>query len=368
VKSKRDICIISSEFPPQPGGIGSHAYNLAKQLHLQGKSVTVLTDNRSATGKEEAVFDFKCIVPVQRVRVTQPRILMYLTRVWKAFKLVKKNRILLVSGKFPLWLGAVLGLFFPIKKIAVVHGTEVNFKHKLLKKSVDIALSRYQHIIAVSNHTKTLLTPANRLKCVVIPNGIDPDKFDACKEIQYALKGDLRLITVGNVTHRKGQLNVIRQLPELRKVFPDIHYHVVGLPTCKEEFLKVADALKVKEMVTFHGVLPDETLKACLLNSTVFVMLSSETVTGDIEGFGIALLEANYLGVPAIGANGCGIEDAVLEGSSGHLITYNDTEAFIKAIRNIGNHQKRFAQEAAKWGNKHRWENVIHDYLKYLNA
>lgn len=366
MKEQKQVFIISSEFPPQPGGIGNHAYNLAKHLQNHGKTVTVLTDNRSVSGSDEIQFDANCAFKVVRVPVTKPRIFMYLLRFWKALQLIKKHNILIVSGKFPIWLGAILSLVSSLKKIAIVHGTEVNFKKNLLKKSIDFALNRYQKIIAVSNHTKNLLTPNNQLKCVVIPNGFDPDKFDSTREQEIDLEGNPALITVGNVTERKGQLNVIKQLPHLRKVFPELHYHIVGLPTQKEEFLKEAAALKVAQHITFHGVVPDVLLKTYLLKSTIFVMLSSETATGDVEGFGIAVLEANYLGIPAIGATNCGIEDAVLEGKSGHLINYNDSEAFVNAITSILKSKEVYKKEAIKWGNKHCWENVIQEYLKNL--
>ena len=65
---------------------------------------------------------------------------------------------------------------------------------------------------------------------------------------------------------------------------------------------------------------------------TLLTPRSSPTATGDVEGFGIAILEANALGIPAIGALGCGIEDAIENYSSGILINYLDTEAFKNAL------------------------------------
>ncbi|WP_340203169.1 glycosyltransferase family 4 protein [Ascidiimonas sp. W6] len=366
MKEAKEILILSSEFPPQPGGIGNHAYNLAKQLQLQNCKVSVLVDNRSEAGEEEKVFDEACVFEVYRIPITRPRVLMYFSRIRKAFKLARNHKTIIVSGKFPIWLGAFIKLFYSVKIIAVVHGTEVNFKQTLLRKSIDAALARFPKIIAVSHHTKSLLTETNQLKSVVIPNGIDAQKFNQVKANKKELVGNPKLITVGNVTHRKGQLNVIRQLSDLATAFPEIHYHSVGIPSCKDEFLKEAIALGVEEKLTFHGALSDADLKGCLLESTIFVMLSSETDSGDIEGFGIALLEANYLGIPAIGAKNCGIEDAILEGKSGHLIVYNNTEAFIEAIQKITIAQESYQEEAIRWGNKHQWENVIHEYLKHL--
>ncbi len=45
--SKSNIVIVSSEFPPQPGGIGNHAYYLGLYLAKNGYTVTVIADQRS---------------------------------------------------------------------------------------------------------------------------------------------------------------------------------------------------------------------------------------------------------------------------------------------------------------------------------
>ena len=36
-----------------------------------------------------------------------------------------------------------------------------------------------------------------------------------------------------------------------------------------------------------------------IYDSNIFIMLSNNLISGDVEGFGIAILEANYFGLPA---------------------------------------------------------------------
>ena len=67
------------------------------------------------------------------------------------------------------------------------------------------------------------------------------------------------------------------------------------------------------------------------LASDVFVMLSSPTSTGDVEGFGIAIIEANALSLPSIGAKDCGIEDA-LEIRDGIYGILSDTKRSTRCI------------------------------------
>ena len=57
----KNILFISTEFPPGPGGIGNHAWNIARQLDKQF-SIDVLTISDYVTNKECLEFDKKEII------------------------------------------------------------------------------------------------------------------------------------------------------------------------------------------------------------------------------------------------------------------------------------------------------------------
>ncbi len=363
----KHILIVTSEFPPQPGGIGSHAYNLTKNLCLNGFEVDVITDYRSFSGEEERHFDNNLNFKIHRITRTKLRLVMYLKRIIFLFKLIRNSGVVIASGKYSLWIVAFSSLFYKRKFIAVIHGTEVNFNHKLLKISIDRSLKRFSKIIAVSNYTKSLIAPVIQKKVVVIPNGIDVSKWDALNNGKLELKGYPKIITVGNITERKGQLNVIKHVPELIKVYSQLHYHCVGIPTKKVKFLKAATGLKVDSYITFHGRVSDEKLQQLVQSCDVFVMLSSPTTSGDVEGYGIAIIEANYLGLPSIGARDCGIEDAISNNKSGILIPYNDSSAFLNALNEVLSEYENYRFEAKQWALQHTWDLIIKHYIKALN-
>ena len=364
--SRKHIVIVSSEFPPQPGGIGNHAYNLALHLSHQDYNVEVIADQRSVNGTEEQDFDSKQPFEIIRITRYKLRILMYLKRIIKTFIRLKHTDYVIATGKFSLWNVAALSLFQNIKTLAVIHGTEVNFKSVLLRKSIDFSLKKMDKIVAVSNYTKSLISHLN-VAVDVIPNGIDLSQWHKDNQTKIELIGSPVITTVGRVSSRKGQLNVIHQLPELIKQFPDIHYHCIGIPSEAEAFKNVAKQLKVDAHVTFHGKLELEALKQHLMATDIFVMMSSESQSGDVEGFGIAILEANALGIPAIGAKGCGIEDAINNGVSGVLIPLNDSEQFIHAIKSVLKEKSKYQREAMQWAKQHDWSNIIIKYTTLLN-
>lgn len=367
MNKERKILIITSEFPPQPGGIGNHAFHLAKFLQKKDIEVDLISDQRSKANDEEVAFDRQLDFKVHRIKLHNLRWIMYFKRLFLGFKLVKQNEIIIASGKFSLWIVAFYSFFFNRKYIAVIHGSEVNFENALLKRTINYAIKCFDKIIAVSNYTKQLIGYLNLNNITVIPNGIDCSQFNH-DIVEVDLPGSPKLITVGNVTERKGQLNVIKHLPELIKGFPDLHYHCVGLPTQADEFFNIAKQLNVQNYVTFHGRVSNERLQGLLNASDIFVMLSSETKSGDVEGFGIAIIEANYYGLPAIGSLDCGIEDAVEDGKSGELIYYDDTEGLINAIQTIMNNKKLYHDNARKWSHKHDWNRIIDYYIKEIES
>ena len=375
VRTLKNVLLVTSEFPPQPGGIGNHAHHLAKHLQLSQFKVKLISDQRSETGLEEHAFDATLAFEVYRVAKTKFRFIMYLKRIQLVFKLIKNSQTVMASGKFSLWVVAFASLFYNRTFVAIVHGTEVNFKSFVLKRSINLALKRFTKIIAVSNYTKSLIDHLNHNNVSVIPNGLDflpvggqVSKWETKTQKPMAIKGHPKLITVGNVSERKGQLNVIKLIPEILQTFPELQYHCVGIPTEAERFLKVARALNVEGHVTFHGKVDDERLRQFILASDVFVMLSSATATGDVEGFGIAILEANAFGVPAIGALGCGIEDAIHDGKSGLLIQHDDAKAFITALQQLLDHKTEFSKEAKAWAQGHDWKLIIKKYIEVIEG
>src|SRR5690606_10320707 len=355
--------ILTSEFPPQPGGIGNHAYNLAEGLQANGFEVQLVCDTRSSNGEAEREFDKMLSFEVIRISRKKILLLSYLNRIKTAFKLTKNSELILCSGKFSLWLGAFLSFFFKRKFIAIIHGSEVRLPNIVLRKLTDISLKRFDKIIAVSKYTKSLVSHLSLKNVEVIPNGFQMGNETIPKINNNPVPV---LITVGNVTARKGQHNVINALPVLLKKYPDLKYHIVGIPTEKERLGKLALDLKVEDAVIFHGKVSEEEKLELLKQSDIFVMLSEATKTGDVEGFGIAIVEANALGIPAIGAFGCGIEDAIKDGFSGKLINNKDPKQFREALKEILNNYETYSKNAKSWSNSFTWEKVIGSYLEVL--
>ena len=360
--------IFTSEFPPQPGGIGSHAWNLGCELSRRGFSVLVVADGRPGGEQEERAFDsaapFKILrTPFGLVGVRQlRRIGLYLQqlRQWKP-------DCIIASGRFPLL--SVAGTPTAAAKAAILHGTEAGASGSVLKKITLAAVARFAALIPVSRFTRAVfeLDPGDS-RVSVIPNGASSDRFANHIGDNGSFAGSPCLTTVGNVTYRKGQDNVIRALPALLRRFPDLVYHIAGIPTEKDAFLELARTLGVENHIVFHGAVSDSELAGLLRATAVFLMLSSVTASGDVEGFGIAILEANLLGVPAIGARGCGIEDAIDHGVSGLLVDAKDPGSVAAAVALVMKNRDAFSKGALDWVARHSWSAVGDRYERVLKS
>lgn len=335
------LLIFSSEFPPGPGGIGTHAYEIAKQLSRSNWNVSVISPQAYASQEEVAAFNRSQPFPI--VQLNSPAIApLKAAQRW----LVKKRWIkewqpdvILASGQRAVWLAASLPHRLPW--VAVGHGTEFGSSIGWAKRITRWSFQQATSVVCVSQYTRQQMfavgiRPRSER---VIPNGADDSRFQLLPQSLVAktrqtlgIGPSQLLITVGNVTERKGQNVVIRALPHVLKQIPDAHYLIAGLPTKKKEFLKLAEDLGVAAHVHFLGRVDAAALIEYLNCSDLFVMTSQHTANGDFEGYGIAVVEAALCGVPAVVSANSGLAEAVIDQKTGLVVPQGDEISTARAI------------------------------------
>ncbi len=365
---KKNLLLVTSEFPPGPGGIGNHAYNLARGLVKRNYSVRVISIVRD----REAESKFDQEQPFSIERIPSGKIFQKASLIVKSInKLSRDTSLTIVASGLAMLVicgaYAVLTRNSRIKFVLIAHGIDINPTSLVYRKLVSFAIKGFDRIIAVSTYTASKIKGVEQAKIQVINNGFDPDKFQM--DVGSIEKSRLEyptLVTVGSVTFRKGQINIINALPILLKVYPAIHYHMIGIEKDKSELFLLAKKLKVETAITFHGALPDAQVQQQLLQSDIFLMLSNHTSEGDFEGFGIAVLEANYLGIPAIGSRESGLRDAIKDGYSGFLIEPKNIEELKAATTHILDDLEGFKSRAREHALNFRWDKVIEQYVAVL--
>src|SRR5690606_37495847 len=157
-------------------------------------------------------------------------------------------------------------LFFKRDYVAVLHGREVQLGNPILRRVTNWSVERFNTEIAVSHSLASLVDHLKLKNIVVIPNGFEVKLVTDCS---HTPSGAPKLITVGNVTERKGQHNFIAALPVLLKKFPELEYHIVGIRTKREKLERLAAQLGVADAVIFHGKVSESRKQELLLESDV---------------------------------------------------------------------------------------------------
>ena len=89
-------------------------------------------------------------------------------------------------------------------------------------------------------------------------------------------------------------------------------------------------------------------------------------VRGDMEGFGVVMLEAGACGTPAIAANLEGIQDVITDGVNGHLVKSGDSTGFADAILNSQTTPTARARTREHTTANFGWPNVADLYVRKL--
>jgi glycosyltransferase involved in cell wall biosynthesis len=370
LNESKKILIITSEFPPGPGGIGNHAYNLAKYLRKNKTGVRVLAVSDFVNKKEEEEFDAGLNYDIFRFPRFKSRVWTYLRRI-KAIWYTLRNKNfthVIFSGRFSLLASLVIRKKNKLKFIAIAHGGDINAENSLIKFTVNRALMKMDLIIPVSNFSKSKITAdASPDKIIVIPNGFDFEELGHLNINEKILpNGSVNLVTVGTVWPRKGHHNVINALPKIISEHPHTKYNIIGRHADLTQVKEFFEEPKLKQYMNIYGEVSNEEMFRILNQSQIFIMLSESQSSGDFEGFGIAVLEANYFGLPAIGSRNSGLEDSINNGVSGILVDPKNPAEVSDAVNKILQNYKKFSAGAREWAMKHHWSNIIKKYLEAI--
>lgn len=375
------LLLLSSEFPPAPGGIGTHAHQVATELTRLGWEVRVVTRQDYTTPEETETFNrqqpFK-VIPL-RPMPGAPLEVLYRLAVAERQVHVWHPDVILASGGRTVWLASWLRNFVPVPWVAVGHGTEFGVRAAWQRRLTTTAFDRADAVVSVSEFTRgqMLRLGVKPRRDLVIPNGAEEARFDVLPEekvraflAEKGLSGRRLILTVGNVTERKGQEVIIRALPEVLKKVPDAHYVMAGLPTRQAEYSRLAKDLGVAAHVHFLGRVPARELLLWMNACDLFAMTSRYTADGDFEGYGIAVVEAALAGKPAVVSDNSGLIEAIAPGATGLAARENDPADTARAlVELLGDDDRRLAMGLAaltRARNEQTWAKRAIDYHALL--
>lgn len=140
----------------------------------------------------------------------------------------------------------------------------------------------------------------------IVNNGIEIDKFYFNESYRKKIRNELKIENkfvighTGRLSYQKNQKFLINLLPDIIKIKSNAILLLIGDGTEKNELIKLAQDLKVKERVLFLGNRIDVYRYYNAMD--VFVFPSK------YEGFGISAIEAQVSGMPVVTSEAIPVE------------------------------------------------------------
>jgi phosphatidylinositol alpha-1,6-mannosyltransferase len=229
-----------------------------------------------------------------------------------------------------------------LRYAAIVHGAELTVPAAVpgLRSRLTRALRGADVLFAVSEYT------AAQLRRLVGRRGPDVDLLRARVDLErfrrdaksseirgrYGVSGDAPVVLCfGRLVARKGIDRMIRAMPAVRARVPEAVLVVAGTGPRSRSLRRVAR--RSAAPVAFTGRVADDDAPALYATASVFALPVADRWFGlEVEGLGVALLEAAACEVACVAGRSGGTPEAVLDGEMGFVVDARDERALADRV------------------------------------
>ena len=365
------VAMLSAEYPPRWGGMGSTVYHLSAALAEMGHTISIITRNGmnkppEIDGVEVFTVPWKKI-PMEFTRSYGKYALKVLKKInsiksvdvvhlhcpmisWdkNQFDECKKNIAPVISSLHGSWLGERDGLFIASKyKESAVwanpNDLTMRFTAKRYAQFENVAINYSNICVANSNATRgdflNRYSPPNNWNCKVIHWGVDTEMFFPLRqdnEDDFMIYSKVRakyniqknanlLLAVGRLAARKGFGILLQSFSKVKKKSPHSILVIVGRGNLRSRLLRQAKRLGLEGSVFIESSMKFDEL-ALLYRVSDLVVYPSY-----YEGQGLIPLESMASGTPVATVNHGPLPEMV-DSSVGSLFTMGDINSMSEAI------------------------------------
>jgi phosphatidylinositol alpha-1,6-mannosyltransferase len=325
--------VLTGHFPPEPGGVQTFVYELARRLPAD--RIQVVAPHHPDARRFDETLQF----PVHRRR---------------GYLLTQQlRRVVQESGATAGWITAAapFGLFAPALRragvshiVASSHGQEMGW--------LRVAPTRWAlRGVLSSVDVFTCLTPTTRraMARVLRPadavaqlhGGVDTERFhpDAGRDLVRSMLelGDRPVVvSVSRLVRRKGHDVLLRAWPEVLRRVPYAVLLIVGSGPMEGRLRRRGSAPDVDGSVLVTGPVAAAEVAGYLAAGDVFVLPCRDARGGlQAEGLGLAVLEAAAVGLPVVVGRSGGSAEALVDGRTGRLVDSRRPEPLAEALADL---------------------------------
>lgn len=188
-------------------------------------------------------------------------------------------------------------------------------------------------IVGVSRHMvgqlKCLGAPSEKL--FYNPYGVELEKFKQAAPD----RAPMQVIAIGRFVEKKAPYLTILAFEKVLQRLPEAKLVMVGTGILHDVCSRLVKALRIEHAVELKGIVDHDRVATLMQQSRVFAQHSLIPASGDAEGTPVAILEAGASGLPVVSTKHMGIEDAVIHGKTGFLVSEGDVDTMANHIHQL---------------------------------
>lgn len=373
------IGIVTSEFPPDVGGVETYAVEFAKALHACGHRVDVFVGRYHDTSCAIEGLTLHPVLAYSRridaLILRQYEVdawhVMNASHSWLALETDKPVVVSIHGNDFlnPYPLSGSLGIhsYPPLWRFSKQLKPFNRWLAKILtRRLLPRALPAASVILSNSQYTEDVFLtkfPQCRGRTVVAQVGVGDCFLNS--DITPRQNTRPQLLSVARLSEpRKNIGRVLEALQHLNEEF-DFDYTVVGDGPLKTTLEAQAKSLGLESKTTFIDRLPLAGIIDKMQGADLFILPSS-ILPDSHEGFGIVYLEAAACGTPSLATRQAGAIEAIHDGESGFFVEEPTVDQLVAALRRFLSNNIVFdPAQCRQFARKFSWQKVVEKALPY---
>ncbi|MCD2451813.1 glycosyltransferase family 4 protein [Methylicorpusculum oleiharenae] len=373
------IGIVTSEFPPDIGGVETYAVEFAQTLVKSGHQVSVFVHTQHQIDLLRHGITLYPVLKFCR-RLDRNVLKHYEVDAWHVMNAahswlsLETDKPVAVSihgndflNPYPLTGTPALANWGPLWRCSSILDPFDRWLGKCLTPLfMRRALPKSRIILANSQYTKQVFLtnfPECNGKTLVAQVGVG-DIF--LSSLLTSKKNPIpQLLTVSRLSEpRKNVDRVIEALSQLNPS-TDFRYTIIGDGTYRQQLEALVNNLNLENKINFMGRQPTEQVIEAMHQADLFVLPSS-TLSDSHEGFGIVYLEAAACGTPSLATRQAGAIEAISDGESGFFVDDPTVDNIKNALQSFLNGQISFNNQACRaFAKQFTWHKVVEKALPF---